>query len=60
MWLRTEAGETYRIPDVVWQGVTSCPDFTIQEGQTIGEAVNLSLCRCEFCCNIRSEARQGL
>ncbi len=59
MWLKTKTGETYRIQDMVEGGIRSCPDFTVREGQTIGEAASLSPCKCEWCCKIRSEVEQG-
>jgi hypothetical protein len=41
--------------DVDWNGVKSCPDFTIREGQTFGEAARLSDCNCEFHRMLRSD-----
>jgi hypothetical protein len=41
--------------DVDWNGIKSCPGFTIRDGQTFGEAARLSTCSCEFCRRLRSE-----
>ena len=45
--------------NLIYQGIHSCPDLAIKTGQTIGEAVSLSPCICEFCRMIRSEVEQG-
>lgn len=50
----TKSGET-RPLDLDWNGVKSCPDFAIRDGQTFGEAAPFSGCNCEFCCICRSE-----
>jgi hypothetical protein len=50
----TKSGETVPF-DVDWNGIKSCPGFTIRDGQTLGEAARLSTCSCEFHRMLRSE-----
>lgn len=54
MKLISKSGEIVPLA-VDWNGIKSCPDFTIREGQTFGEAARLSQYNCEFCRMCRSE-----
>ncbi len=54
----TRSGETKPF-DVDWNGIKSCPNFTIREGQTFGEAACLSECNCEFHRMLRNEDISG-
>jgi len=56
-WTMEEGREPVQL-NIVYNGINSCLDLEIKTGQTIGEAVGLSPCKCEFCRTIRSEVEQ--
>jgi hypothetical protein len=43
-----------------WNGIKSCPGFTVREGQTLGEAARLSQCDCEFCRMARDKVEDAV
>jgi hypothetical protein len=44
------------VPDPRFDRVEECPKLVLRVGQTVGEAVRLLECSCEFCGIIRSDA----
>ncbi len=55
MLLIAKSGETASINvDFMGTVIENCT-LTVRDGQTFGEAVSLSDCTYEFCCNVRNE-----